>query len=1615
MQRLPLAIVIAALAILATPATALAAPPTGVTAFAGSGRVDLSWQPEAGATSYQVYRGTSATAITTPLAFGGISPPSVGQTATYADTTAVNGTTYHYVVRAVVGGTESADSRMVRATPRARTCSGNPVTQENCTPGDSDWEVALTNVGIEGFATEQSVDRGGSFDVKVKTTAAYDLEIFRSGWYGGAGARLVSVVPNIAAQSQPSCTNDAGTGLVDCAGWSVAQTITTSTAWPSGIYLIRLKRRDTGNGTHVLIVVRDDGRSSDILYGLPTSTYQAYNAWGGRSLYDYNSTGANTVAGARRAVKVSYDRPYYQPNQDSERNWYSRNDITTVWWLERSGYDVAYAAVTDLERNGALARNHRAYLSGEHDEYWSAAMRTAAQQARDAGTDLFFTGSNEVYWKIRFEPSPVSGRQDRVQVCYKSTQSGPADPTGIPTGTWRDPAGANLPENALTGVQYIGDHGFNYFPLRVTAAQGKDRIWRYTGLDAQATGATASVGSQLVGWEWDARASNGFEPAGVTTLAASPVTGGLLTDAGRNYADGSAVANMVKYTAASGALVVTTGTNHWTWGLERNILSEGEPNAKIQQATTNILADMGAVPETPASGIILDDPSAPPLLVQRTPATSATGVEPAASVRAVFSRPMDGSTITGSSFTLHRPDGSQAPATVSYDDLSFTTTLTPTAPLSLSTAHTVRLAASVKAANGVPLGSDIAWSFTTRDPDTTPPAVTVTSPAAGTTVSGTVTLAATASDDTAVAGVRFKLDGNDIGAEDTTAPYSIAWDSSAAANGNHVLTAVARDTSGNTKTSTGTPIEIDRIGLVAAYGFDETAGTTALDSSPKTNTGTVSGATRTTAGRFGGALTFDGVNDWVTVPDSSSLDLSTAMTLEAWVNPSSQSSWRTAVLKEQPNQLVYALYSNTDQNRPSAHVYTDGDHDTRGTGAIPLNAWTHLAATYDGATLRFYVGGTLVSSASYQGSIVNSSGALRIGGNAVWDEWFAGRIDEVRVYRRVLSMAEIQADMANPVVPVVPDTTAPTAPTSLTAADGLFNVHLDWNAASDDRGVTKYTVHRSTTAGFVPSAANKVAETTTATTWTDSGLAPGDYRYRVVAEDAAGNRSAPSAEVTGTAEPDTTAPAVSVSAPADGATVAGTINVTATASDDVGVSGVQFRLDGNDLGAEDTNSPYSASWNTTGVPDGSHTLTAVARDAAGNTRTSATVTVTVKNTDTEQPAVSLTAPAGGATVNGAISVTASASDDVGVSGVQFRLDGANLGAEDTGSPYSTSWNTTNVADGSHTLTAVARDAAGNTRTSTGVTVTVKNTDTAAPSVALTAPTGGTVSGTVNVTASASDDVGVSGVQFRLDGANLGSEDTSSPYSTSWNTATATNGSHTLSATARDAAGNTRTATNVAVTVSNAPATGGLVAAYGFEEASGTSTADSSGSGNTGTLVGGPTRAATGRIGRALSFDGSNDQVTAPNSASLALTSAVTLEAWINPTTLSSWRTVIMKEQPGDLLYAMYANSASDRPEVDVFTNNSRWIFGPSKLPTGAWTHLAMTYDATTLRMYVNGTLVSSGNLGGNIRVANGLLRIGGNSIWGEWYRGLIDEVRVYNRVLSAAEITADMTRPVVGP
>jgi hypothetical protein len=1007
--------------------------------------------------------------------------------------------------------------------------------------------------------------------------------------------------------------------------------------------------------------------------------------------------------------------------------------------------------------------------------------------------------------------------------------------------------------------------------------------------------------------------------------------------------------------------------------------------------------------------------------------------------------------------------------------------------------------------------------------DTEIPTVAITAPAPGN-VSGTINVTANAGDNVGVSGVQFLLDGVSLGTEDLTAPYSVSWNTSTTTSGNHILTARARDAAGNLATSTGVTVTVANSNLVAAFGFNENTGTTANDNSGNNNTGTLTnGPLWSGSGKYGAAVLFDGTNDFVNINDANNLDLSGGMTIEAWVNPSNLSGYKTAICKERgAANLAYALSPNNgasgDANqRPNSRIRIGTTTRTvTGPAKLALNTWTHIACTYDGAMMRFYVNGVQVSTFATTGSITASTNPLRIGGTTALAQYFAGLIDEVRIYNIALTQAQIQTDMNTP---IAPDVTSPavniTAPAAGNAT-GTINVtanatdnisvsgvqfllngnnlgaedltapySISWNTTIVPNGSYTLTARARDAAGnattsagvvvtvnndtqppavtitapaagtvdgtvnvdasatdntgvagvqFLLNGVNLGAEDLTAPysiSWNTTTIADGNYTLTAKARDAAGNITTSSPVVVNVLNnpPDIELPTVNITAPVAGE-VAGSVSVTADAGDNVAVIGVQFLLNGVNLGIEDLTVPYSVSWNTISNSNGNYTLTAKARDAAGNITTSAGVIVTVNNLpDTEGPVVAITAPSAG-TISGTVNITASASDNTAVSGVQFVLDGNNLGAEDLTFPYSFSWNTSAVSNGTHTIAAKARDAAGNISTSANVVVSVNN-DIQAPAVNITSPVGGTVSGTINITANASDNVGVSGVQFLLNGSILGAEDLTSPYTISWNTGTATNGAYTLSARARDVAGNITTSAVVAVTVSNVT---NLITALHFNEGTSTVAADVSGKNHNGTLTGGATWTA-GKYGQAVNLNGSSNYVNISDHTDYTLdpTQNYTWSAWVKNNNFNEWSTIWSQTLNNTNFVYFYAHTTS---QVDggggPVTNgvSAYWFSGTGKLAlhsnnnvlvAGQWSHITITYNASQtpvnrFTIYVNGADVTNRTAVGLTGTLTGIdptnIRIGSNQVFGEYLNGSIDEVRYYNRLLTPAEIQADMNTAV---
>ncbi|GAA1956459.1 hypothetical protein GCM10009717_23240 [Agromyces allii] len=495
------------------------------------------------------------------------------------------------------------------AEPAAAACA-NPVACENANPGASPSEWDIDGAGsddIQGFATDISVNAGGKLDLKVKTTArAYTITIYRTGWYQGLGARRIATVTPSATlpQTQPQCITDVATELVDCGNWKVSASWNVPSTAVSGVYVALLSRSDTGGRSHITFVVRNDASRSDIVFQTSDPTWQAYNGYGGSNFYTGGENG--------RAYKLSYNRPFATRDDNSGRDFYFSGEYAQVRFLERNGYDVTYLAGVDSDRNGALLRNHKVFLSVGHDEYWSGAQRANIEAARDAGVNLQFLGGNDGYWRTRYAPSAdASATPYRTLVSYKETWANQKiDPTTQWTGTWRDPrfaptsAGANRPENALIGTLYMANH--NDLPVTVSAAEGKLRLWRGTSLANLATGTSAALAPHTIGYESDEDLDNGSRPPGLVRLSTTTgPTPQYLQDYGNTVLPGTTTHHLTLYRAPSGALVFSAGSIQWAWGLDQEHDGAGAPaDQRMQQAQVNLLADMRAFATTLQSGLV---------------------------------------------------------------------------------------------------------------------------------------------------------------------------------------------------------------------------------------------------------------------------------------------------------------------------------------------------------------------------------------------------------------------------------------------------------------------------------------------------------------------------------------------------------------------------------------------------------------------------------------------------------------------------------------------------------------------------------------------------------------------------------------------------------------------------------------------------------------------------------------------------------------------------------------------------------------------------------------------------------------------------------------------------
>ena len=508
---------------------------------------------------------------------------------------------------------------------------------------------------IQGYATQMSVNVGGTEQFKINTTSTnYHIDILRLGYYGGNGARMIQagIKPSVTLpQTQPACQTFSATGLIDCGNWSVSASWTVPSTAVSGVYVAHLVRddsKDPGGDSQIPFVVRNDASHSSMLVVTSDATWEAYNNYGGNSLYDCTvACPAGNPLTYKGADAVSYNRPFdgaFYVDGGASALYYAEYQM--INFLEQNGYDVSYTSDSDLERNPSLLLNHKVVIFSGHDEYWSGGERSAVENAIAHGVNAAFFTGNDVFWKTRYaNSSDGSNTPYRTLITYKETHynSGTVDPLGpsVWTGTWGDsrfnpPGDGGKPANALTGQQFVVNSGSG--DITVPSQYSKLRIWRNTAVAKLTSGQslTLAPGNNTLGYEWDEDVDNGFRPAGEFDLSKTTLSGvQAFTDYGSTVANNStATHNLSLYRAPSGALVFGAGTVQWSWGLD-DVNAWGssgppagsKPDPNVQQATVNLFSDMGVQPTTLITGLVSPTPSTdttPPTSTITSPAKNAT-------------------------------------------------------------------------------------------------------------------------------------------------------------------------------------------------------------------------------------------------------------------------------------------------------------------------------------------------------------------------------------------------------------------------------------------------------------------------------------------------------------------------------------------------------------------------------------------------------------------------------------------------------------------------------------------------------------------------------------------------------------------------------------------------------------------------------------------------------------------------------------------------------------------------------------------------------------------------------------------------------------------------------
>ena len=478
-----------------------------------------------------------------------------------------------------VGDAKSRKPRKPRQpSPPAAISEPSPVVAENARPGTPDWlGPDATGRAAEVYASAIDALPGDTVALHVSTepSAMYRVLVYRLGWYGGVGARQVACIPSctggkLGATQPLRAASDDGRVAVD---WPATGSLAIDRSWVSGYYLVRVLLlsgpQEGASATTYVIVNAPRPSTTHMLVQVPVNTWQAYNNWGGKSLYPFSNDG-------KRGRRVSFDRPFdwHWRGAQSPLGW----ELPLVRFIEREGYDVSYQSDVATDADPRSLLSHRVVVVAGHDEYWSRRMRDGFDAARDGGVNLAFMGANAAYWQVVMEDG------GRTVMSYKSGDDPNPDPAAR-TNLFRALQPPRL-ECDLMGVQHQG--GPLNWPDGDYVVEGDaagDPWLRGTGLR------TGDVLRGIVSREVDtipATSSRDASCGHELTVFFHRELGG----------DGSGNADAVRYTAPSGATVFAAGSLNFAWGLDdfpaNGLMGHGLADPRLQRFAHNMFASMGA-------------------------------------------------------------------------------------------------------------------------------------------------------------------------------------------------------------------------------------------------------------------------------------------------------------------------------------------------------------------------------------------------------------------------------------------------------------------------------------------------------------------------------------------------------------------------------------------------------------------------------------------------------------------------------------------------------------------------------------------------------------------------------------------------------------------------------------------------------------------------------------------------------------------------------------------------------------------------------------------------------------------------------------------------------------